>query len=51
MSAKQVNIVPVSERFLDYGQKIREQLVREGIRAVCDDGDGTMGDRFASPKF
>ena len=43
MSAKQVNIVPVSERFLDYAQGIREKLVLEGIRAVCDDGDDTMG--------
>ncbi len=43
MSAKQVNIVPISERFLDYAQGVRQKLVSEGIRAVCDGGDGTMG--------
>jgi threonyl-tRNA synthetase len=43
MSAKQVNIVPVSERFLDYAREIRSELLREGIRAVCDEGDDTMG--------
>ena len=38
----QVKVIPVSEKSLDYGQKVREKLFKEEIRAELDDRNETM---------
>jgi len=38
----QAKIIPVSEKSLDYGQKAKERLLKEEIRAEIDDRNETM---------
>jgi len=42
LSPVQVKIIPVSEKSLDYGQKVREKLFTEEIRVELDDRNETM---------
>lgn len=45
LSPNQVIIIPVSEKFNDYGQKILIQLKEAGIRAEIDDSNESLGKR------
>ncbi|MAY74794.1 MAG: threonine--tRNA ligase [Phycisphaerae bacterium] len=39
LAPEQVRVMPISEKSLDYGRKIHEQLVEAGFRATLDDSD------------
>ena len=45
LSPVQVMIIPVSEKFNDYGQKVRKELFDSGIRVEIDDNDESLGKR------
>ena len=42
----QVAVLPVSEKFQEYGQTIVEKLHEQGIRAECDASDETLGKKI-----
>ena len=42
----QAVIIPVSEKFNDYGGKIKEQMFAKNIRAELDDSDESLGKRI-----
>ena len=42
----QVKILPVSEKFLNYGKEVYEKLRAEGIRAELDSANETLGKRI-----
>lgn len=46
LSPVQVEIVPVSEKFNDYGNKIMEELRNNDIRTEIDDSDESLGKRI-----
>ena len=46
LSPVQVSIVPVSEKFNDYGEKIREELSKLGVRAELNNRDESLGKRI-----
>nr|HPK65993.1 His/Gly/Thr/Pro-type tRNA ligase C-terminal domain-containing protein [Thermoanaerobaculia bacterium] len=39
----QAVVLPVSERFLDYGQWVRDELAAAGLRVEIDDGNEKLG--------
>ena len=39
----QAVVLPVSERFLDYGQRVRDELAAAGLRVEIDDGNEKLG--------
>lgn len=39
LAPEQVRVLPISEKSLDYGQRVLNALKREGIRATMDKGD------------
>jgi len=39
----QVAILPIAERHVDHGARVREQLQRAGVRSVLDDRSETLG--------
>jgi threonyl-tRNA synthetase len=41
-----VEIIPVSEKFNDYGNKILEELKKNDIRTEIDDSDESLGKRI-----
>jgi threonyl-tRNA synthetase len=51
LSPVQVMILPVSEKFKDYGQNIKNQLVDSDIRAEIDDSDESLGKRIRAAKL
>ena len=46
LSPVQVEIIPVSEKFVDYGNKILEELKKNNVRAEIDDSDESLGKRI-----
>lgn len=42
----QARILPISEKFLDYGKKVYEKLRAEGIRVELDSASETLGKRI-----
>ncbi len=42
----QVEIIPISEKFNDYANKVSETLKKENIRVEIDDRDETMGNKI-----
>jgi threonyl-tRNA synthetase len=42
----QVNVIPVSDKFLDYGKKIEALLRNELVRVELDSNPGTMGKKI-----
>ncbi|PIW75225.1 MAG: threonine--tRNA ligase [Candidatus Portnoybacteria bacterium CG_4_8_14_3_um_filter_44_10] len=46
LSPIQVEIIPISEKFKDYGQKIDSLLKENGIRSQMRDADETLGKRI-----
>lgn len=46
ISPIQVEIIPVSEKFNEYGNKILEELKKNNIRAEIDDSDESLGKRI-----
>ncbi len=43
LSPVQVQIIPVSQKFNDYGEKIKKQLFEQDIRAELNNNDDTLG--------
>ncbi len=46
LSPEQTIIIPVSEKFLDYGKKIHNEFIEEGIRSKLDDRNESLGYRI-----
>ncbi|MBP7928002.1 threonine--tRNA ligase, partial [Patescibacteria group bacterium] len=46
LSPVQVQIVPISEKHLDYSQKVAQSLIQEGLRVEIDINDGTMQNKI-----
>lgn len=46
LTPTQAIVIPVSEKFNDYGQKITEQLKNSGLRAEIDDNQESLGKRI-----
>ncbi len=42
----QVQIVPISEKHLEYSQKVAQSLIQEGLRVEVDINDGTMQNKI-----
>lgn len=43
LTPDQVAILPISEKFNDYGQKVRQYLDKQGVRALVDDRNEKIG--------
>ena len=43
LTPDQVAILPISEKFNDYAQKVRQYLDKQGVRALVDDRNETIG--------
>ena len=43
MAPEQVRVVPISEKYLDYANRILEVLKQEGISALIDDRNEKVG--------
>ena len=41
--SKKLYIVPISEKFNDYAQKVRQYLDKQGVRALVDDRNEKIG--------
>ncbi|MFA5124913.1 MAG: threonine--tRNA ligase [Patescibacteria group bacterium] len=46
LSPVQAIIIPVSEKFTDYGQKVYDELLAAGVRVELDDADESLGKRI-----
>jgi len=46
LSPEQVVIIPVSEKFGDYGKKVFEKMIDAGVRAELSDKNDTLGARI-----
>ena len=46
LAPEQARIVPVSEKFFDYAQKLEKQLRSEGLRVTTDTSDERMGNKI-----
>lgn len=46
LSPVQAVIIPVSEKFTDYGQKVYDELFAAGVRVKLDDADESLGKRI-----
>ena len=51
LSPIQVAIIPVGEKFNDYGEKVLTELKNSGIRAELDKTNETLGKKFAPAKL
>lgn len=47
LSPVQVAVIPVSEKFTEYAQKVKEQLFESEVRVELDDSDDSLGKRIA----
>jgi threonyl-tRNA synthetase len=50
LSPVQAKILPVSEKHVDYGRTILDELIRAGIRAELDESNETLGKRIRNAK-
>ena len=50
LSPVQALIIPVGEKFNDYGEKVLEELKNAGIRAEMDESNETLGKKIRSGK-
>ncbi len=48
LSPEQVRVVPVSEKFNEYGSKVVQELKKSGLRVVLDDDNESLGKRIRS---
>jgi len=46
LSPVQVIIIPISEKFTDYGEKVKIELLENNIRVKIDDSDESLGKRI-----
>jgi len=46
LSPEQVRIIPISEKFLEYSKKIKENLLENEVRVKLDDRNETLGYRI-----
>jgi threonyl-tRNA synthetase len=46
LSPVQVTVLPVSDKFLDYGREVTQQLKAAGLRAKLDDRNETLGKKL-----
>jgi threonyl-tRNA synthetase len=46
LSPLQVKVIPVSEKFNDYGHKIKDELAKAGVRVELDDDNESLGKRI-----
>ncbi|MFA6594123.1 MAG: threonine--tRNA ligase [Candidatus Buchananbacteria bacterium] len=46
LSPVQAVVIPVSEKFTDYGQKVYDELLAAGVRVKLDDADESLGKRI-----
>jgi threonyl-tRNA synthetase len=51
LSPEQVRILPISEKHLEYGQKILSILKKENVRAEIDDSNETVGKKIRNWKL
>ena len=51
LSPVQTIIIPVSDKFNDYGNKILQELKNNGIRAEIDDNNETLGKRIRNAEI
>jgi len=47
----QVMILPISEKFSDYGKKVHETLLTAGIRAELDEANESLGKRIRTAEM
>lgn len=45
LSPVQALVIPVSEKFADYGKQVKERMLAEGIRVEIDDSNESLGKR------
>ncbi|MHB1118218.1 MAG: threonine--tRNA ligase [Minisyncoccota bacterium] len=50
LSPTQAKILPVSEKYAEYAEKVREELTRSGIRVELDDSNESLGKRIRVAK-
>ncbi|MFN0056908.1 MAG: threonine--tRNA ligase [Planctomycetota bacterium] len=48
LAPEQVRVLPVSEKFADYGRKVQARLRSEGVRAALDAGDERVAAKIKS---
>ncbi|MCR4328665.1 MAG: threonine--tRNA ligase [Patescibacteria group bacterium] len=51
LSPIQVAIIPVSDKFADYGAKVRDALQKEGVRVEMKHADETLGKRIRAAEM
>ncbi len=51
LAPEQVRIIPVSEKYNEYGSKLKDQLKVEGIRVQLDDASESLGKRIRNSEL
>ena len=51
LSPTQVMIIPVSEKFSEYGNAVKDKLFRESVRVEIDDANDTLGKRIRAAEL
>lgn len=51
LSPVQVQVIPVSEKHIDYAREVAEQLKAQNVRAKIDDSNDTLGKRIREAKL
>ncbi len=46
LAPEQVRIIPVSDKFNEYGEKVKAQLMEAGLRVTLDDASESLGKRI-----
>jgi threonyl-tRNA synthetase len=46
LAPEQVRVIPISDKFKGYAQKVAERLQKEGIRVFLDDDSESLGKRI-----
>jgi len=51
LAPEQVRIIPVSEKFNDYGNEVRAKLKEQGVRVEIDDSNESLGKRIRNSEM
>jgi len=51
LSPVQVKILPISEKYAEYAEKVRKEITTEGIRVELDDSNESLGKRIRVAKM
>lgn len=51
LAPEQVRVLPVSEKFVEYAELVREQFVQKGLRVSVDDSNESLGKKIRNSEL